>query len=110
MAGALHRRYEEAQRRRELRTRAINELGRFCSICMYDGLDCPSAMDFHHPDAAEKDFSISARMTSWEAIRAELAKCVLLCCRCHREVHDGRHPGYIRTTDDDRRGYDWDLA
>lgn len=79
--------------------RAIEHLGRYCAICRYDGLTCPSAMDFHHPDPFEKDFAISARLTSFEAIRTELAKCVLLCARCHREVHDGMHPGYIEHQD-----------
>jgi len=62
------------------------------------------AMDFHHPDPLLKDFSISQRMTSWEAIRKELDKCVLLCATCHREVHDGWHPGYLEDYDRDRGG------
>ena len=56
-------------------------------------------MDFHHLDPMEKDFSISERMTSFEAILPELAKCSLLCCRCHREVHDGWHTGYLAMED-----------
>lgn len=59
-------------------------------------------MDFHHPDALEKDFSISDKMTTFAAIRPELDKCVLLCARCHREVHDGLHPGLIVHDDVDR--------
>ena len=53
----------------------------------------------------EKDFNISERMTSFAAIVGELAKCVLLCCRCHREVHDGWHTGYLAGED---RGADWE--
>lgn len=64
------------------------------------------AFDFHHLDPMEKDFSISDRMTSFEAIVRELAKCVLLCARCHREVHDGWHPSFLAG---DNRGYDPDL-
>lgn len=59
-------------------------------------------MDFHHPDPLEKDFSISDRMTTFEAIRSELEKCTLLCARCHREVHDGMHPGHLVYEDTDR--------
>ncbi len=59
-------------------------------------------MDFHHPDALEKDFSISSKITSFAAIEAELRKCVLLCSRCHREVHDGLHANYIIDVDDGR--------
>lgn len=60
-------------------------------------------MDFHHIDSATKDFNISARLT-WDAIVRELGKCVLLCSRCHREVHDGLHPRYLADPDADRGG------
>jgi hypothetical protein len=92
-----------AKRRRELRERAVAHLGGKCLICGYD--NCPSAFDFHHVNAMEKDFTISAKMTSWEAIERELKKCVLLCARCHREVHDGLHPGFI---DEGRYGWDYE--
>ncbi len=52
-------------------------------------------MDFHHPEPRTKDFTIADRMTSFEAILPELEKCILLCCRCHREVHDGMHPSFL---------------
>jgi hypothetical protein len=90
---AWEKRQSAARRRRELRDRAITHLGGSCRICGYN--KCPSAFDFHHINALEKDFTISSRMTSWEAIERELGKCVLLCSNCHREVHDGLHPSYI---------------
>lgn len=68
-------------------------LGGSCRICGYGR--CLSGLEFHHINPLEKDFSISARMTSWEAIRPELDKCILLCANCHREVHEGLHPGYL---------------
>ncbi len=92
-----------AKRRRELRERAVAHLGGKCLICGYD--NCPSAFDFHHVNAMEKDFTISAKMTSWEAIEKELKKCVLLCARCHREVHDGLHPGYLEDESHLRGGW-----
>ena len=48
-------------------------------------------------------------MTSWARIVRELDKCVLLCCRCHREVHDGMHPGYLVLEDRGRDEDDDDL-
>jgi len=86
-------RFEAAERRRQLRLRAVEFLGGQCAICKYDG--CLEAMDFHHVTEGEKDFTISSRMTSWKVIEAELRKCALLCSRCHREVHAGYHPGYL---------------
>jgi hypothetical protein len=69
--------------------RAIELMGGVCSGCRGD---VPTvALEFHHLDAAEKDFGISrdGMKRPWEAILAELAKCVMLCANCHREVHAG---------------------
>lgn len=85
-------------RRKRLREQAIAYKGGKCAICGYD--KCPSALDFHHLNPRVKEFSISARMTSWESIVKELDVVVLLCCRCHREVHDGLHPGFLVGEDD----------
>ena len=54
----------------------------------------------HHLDPSKKEFTISQRMTSFEAIQPELEKCVLLCSNHHREVHEGLHPRYLITVDD----------
>ena len=80
------------QRRKLLRARAIAALGGRCRICSYNA--CNAAFDMHHLDQASKEFNISAG-ASWKRIEPELKKCVLLCCRCHREVHDGLHPLYL---------------
>lgn len=96
-------RFEVAERRRLLRERAIQFLGGVCAICKYDGP--PEAYDFHHEDPLEKDFVISSRMTSWQAIEEEIRKCVLLCARCHREVHAGYHPAYLVSPDTHRSLY-----
>jgi hypothetical protein len=46
--------------------------------------------DFHHKDASTKSFGVQDGNTrSWPRIAAELAKCVMLCANCHREVHAG---------------------
>lgn len=80
-------------KRRALREQAVTYKGGKCEICGYN--KCLSALEFHHPDPLNKEFNISDRITSFEAIRAELDKCHLLCANCHREVHDGLHPGYL---------------
>lgn len=78
-----------SERRRELRLRAVEYLGGRCLICGYS--TCDKALEFHHRDAGRKEFGISqnGKTRSWSRIVSELAKCVLLCTNCHREVHAG---------------------
>jgi hypothetical protein len=94
------------KRRKDLRQRAVEYLGGKCCICGYS--KCIGAMDFHHIESQIKDFTISSRMTSWEAIEKELRKCVLLCSNCHREAHDGLHPHYLQDETHMRSSYDGD--
>lgn len=77
------------EKRNALRKLAIESLGGACQICGYE--KCSEALDFHHTNALEKDFNISSKLSSWKRIASELKKCVLLCARCHREVHAGYH-------------------
>jgi len=74
--------------RERTKHRAIDYLGGSCERCGYKR--CKDALEFHHRDSTEKSFSVSKAMVhirSWEAIRAELDKCDLLCANCHRELH-----------------------
>jgi len=78
-------------RRKAWKTECIEYLGGKCILCGYNG--CTNALDFHHKDPKKKDFTIGgARYKTRhnkKKMQAELDKCVLLCCRCHREVHAG---------------------
>jgi len=76
-------------RRKKLRQMAVEYKGGQCNFCGYS--KCPDALDFHHCDPKQKDFGLSARglTRSWERIKKELDKCVLVCANCHREVHAG---------------------
>jgi hypothetical protein len=78
-----------AARRKKLRDMALEYGGGKCIICKYK--KSRRAMVFHHLDPMKKDFGLSVRglTRSWEKMRAELDKCVLLCANCHAEVHDG---------------------
>lgn len=61
-------------------------MGGRCVNCGYSKYI--EALDFHHLNPKEKDFNISkVRSYNFENIKSELAKCVLLCANCHREVH-----------------------
>ena len=77
------------KRRKHLRVLARKYLGDKCMICGYKR--CPGALDFHHRNPKLKEFGLSERglTRSWEKIRKEIDKCVLICANCHREVHAG---------------------
>ncbi len=63
-------------------------MGAACYACDRCG---PSVIfDFHHWYASTKSFGVQDGNTrSWPRIADELAKCVMLCANCHREVHAG---------------------
>jgi len=71
------------------KARAVAHMGGSCSGC--GDVTVPALLEFHHRDAAEKEFGISrdGMVRPWEEIVTELAKCVMLCANCHREVHAG---------------------
>ena len=66
---------------------ALEYKGNKCEICGYN--KCSDALEFHHLNPAEKDFSISDRnlVLDWQLIKKELDKCQLVCSNCHREIH-----------------------
>jgi len=75
--------------RQNTKLRAVEEAGGACRGC---GLRSPvDALEFHHLDASTKVFALSVDgiPRSWARVKAELAKCVLLCANCHRETHAG---------------------
>jgi excisionase family DNA binding protein len=78
-----------SKRRRRLKEILVGEAGGRCMICGYDRYT--GALEFHHRDPATKEFGIGNRglTRSLEAVRAEAAKCVLLCANCHSEVEGG---------------------
>jgi len=72
--------------RARLKQQSIDYKGGKCSICAYS--KCTKALEFHHLDPTQKDFVISSVSKSFEAIKYELDKCILVCANCHREIHD----------------------
>jgi hypothetical protein len=72
----------------EVKKKLIEYLGGVCVKCGYK--DCPDALDFHHKDPTKKTSMISRLLLgSFEKALEEARKCILLCCRCHRELHAG---------------------
>lgn len=75
--------------RQRAKLKLVAGFGGTCCICGYNR--CLQALDFHHLDPSEKDFSFSGygATRAWSTLVKEACKCVLLCCRCHAEVHAG---------------------
>jgi len=60
--------------------------GSSCSRCGYD--KCKAALHFHHLDPSTKKFQISGNWgISWEKVKLELDKCIVVCANCHAEIH-----------------------
>ena len=74
-------------RRKKVRTLAVDYKGGKCERCGYDR--CPDALEFHHLDPAKKDFAIYSKgyTRSWQKVKVELDKCMIVCANCHRELH-----------------------
>lgn len=80
-------RQDTIDRQRKLKQLCVTYKGGECSKCGYN--KCIGALDFHHLNPDEKDFSIGhlKNYSFSDKIKKELDKCVLLCSNCHREKH-----------------------
>lgn len=78
--------YHVDKRRLELKFKAVQYKGGKCEQCGYIG--CIAAFDFHHLDPSLKSFAVSTNphTRSWERVKEEVDKCLLLCANCHRTV------------------------
>ena len=75
------------KRRKYIKEKAIEYKGGSCVNCGYK--KCVEAFEFHHLDPKQKDFAISknGHSRSWDKVKKELDKCIILCANCHRELH-----------------------
>jgi predicted HNH restriction endonuclease len=70
-----------------LRRKIWDYVGRKCSICGYN--KNINVLELHHINPKEKEFTISGNHSrSWEKIKKELDKCMVVCSNCHREIHN----------------------
>lgn len=56
-----------------------------CEKCGYDKY--LGALDFHHLNPSQKDFTIGNRDFKLKECIEESKKCIMLCANCHREIH-----------------------
>ncbi len=91
---------EKVRRKNREKTRKMNRAfkqkcvdlkGGKCSVCDYSR--CLAALEFHHIDPKEKEFTITRSQSSPRKkhdkvlFKKELDKCILVCSNCHREMH-----------------------
>lgn len=75
------------KRRKKLRQMIVEYKGGECVNCGYDKFY--GALELHHLDPNEKDFDFTKKQTaSFEKIKKEADKCILLCSNCHKEEHE----------------------
>ena len=73
--------------RKRAKIKLVEYKGGKCQCCGYN--KCIDALEFHHLDKKEKDFTISGKSWSFEKIKKETDKCILVCSNCHKEIHAG---------------------
>lgn len=75
--------------RKAVKKQLIKYKGGKCERCGYN--KCAEALQFHHLNPQEKDFSISDKLQKghfqMEDLYKEVDKCSLLCANCHAEIH-----------------------
>ena len=76
------------KRRKKIKFLAVEYKGGCCSKCGYN--KSVWALDFHHLNPTEKDFSIGTdgNTRSWDEVKKELDKCIMVCRNCHAEIHE----------------------
>lgn len=86
---AMYLKKAVAKRRRKLREMVVAYKGGKCVMCGYHKYI--GAFALHHIAGNQKEFGLSARglTHSWEKVKHEADKCVLVCANCHQELHDG---------------------
>lgn len=70
------------------RLELVKYLGGKCCRCGYD--KSLSALEFHHRNPEEKEFSLDMRNIGgmkMDKLKEEADKCDLVCSNCHREIH-----------------------
>ena len=73
--------------RRRTKIKLVEYKGGKCQICDYN--KSINALQFHHLNPSEKDFTISGKSLSFERLKNEVDKCILVCSNCHSEIHEG---------------------
>ncbi len=75
-----------SKKRKNNKIKLVEYKGGKCEICGYD--KCIDALEFHHINPKEKEIAISSgNIKSFETLKKEVDKCILVCSNCHKEIH-----------------------
>jgi hypothetical protein len=66
------------------------ERGGICELCGFDDL---RALEWHHRDPNEREFTVSQYSYGRDKLDKEVAKCDLICANCHAIAHRGASNG-----------------
>lgn len=73
-------------KRKSKKQKLVDYKGGKCEMCGYD--KCIEALEFHHIDPNEKEFTITvSKNYDLKSLKKESDKCMLVCANCHREIH-----------------------
>lgn len=72
--------------RKRKKIELVQYKGGECEKCGYD--KSISALQFHHLNPNEKDFTIGGSSYSLERLKKEADKCIMVCANCHIELHE----------------------
>lgn len=86
-------------RRIRCKIAAVKLMGGKCIDCGWIGNI--AAFEFHHLDPNEKEFGIgNVSNKTWDVVKVELKKCVLLCSNCHAIRHTNRDAALMQAVED----------
>jgi len=71
--------------RKRKKIELVKYKGGKCEKCGYN--KCIYALEFHHLYPNDKDFTISGKSWSFERLKKEVDKCIMVCSNCHTEIH-----------------------
>ena len=72
--------------RQRKKAELIKYKGGACEHCGYN--KSTWALQFHHRDPSQKDMNIGGKSVSFETLKTEVDKCLMLCANCHAEEHE----------------------
>lgn len=72
--------------RQRIKIKLVDYKGGECESCGYNKSVC--SLDFHYVNPSDKEFGISGKIYSYEKMKNEVDKCILVCRNCHGEIHE----------------------